>query len=71
MEFANALDWQTIFLSQDQPMECPYCQIRTDIVVDMCHTKRGYQIHECLNPSCRFFFLCEEDDDYIEVIYTP
>lgn len=62
----KALDWQTIFLFQDQPMLCPYCQSRTDIVVDMYHTRRGYQIHECLRASCRFLFLCEQDSDYDE-----
>jgi hypothetical protein len=58
------LDWCVVFPFQDQPMTCPHCGSRTDILVDMIHTNEGYQIHECLDSSCLFLFLSQQDEDY-------
>lgn len=48
-----------IFLMSDQPTTCPSCGSRTEF--DQDHS--GRQLHTCLNASCRYSFLVDQDDD--------
>lgn len=54
-------DFNIMFLCGDQPTTCPKCGLRTDILLDMSHTRYGTQIHLCENQSCNFLFVQVED----------
>ena len=58
-------DFNYVFLCGDQPTTCPKCGVRTDILLDMSHTRYGTQIHLCENDRCNFMFVQIEDIENI------
>lgn len=51
------INFQEIFILNDQPTTCPKCGIRTDIVLDLSHTTNKIQIHKCFNEQCNYQFV--------------
>jgi hypothetical protein len=54
------IDFNNIYLISEQPQTCPKCGTRTDVILDLSHTKNQTQIHECLSVNCKFTFVTEE-----------
>ncbi len=48
-----------IFLSSDQPITCPNCGNRTEIVKEY----EFCQQHKCLSEQCNFQFILEFDNE--------
>jgi hypothetical protein len=57
------IDYTTVFLYSDQPVTCPVCGVRTDIILDLSHSKNCVQAHQCQNARCRKEFIVEQDND--------
>ncbi len=55
------IDFLEAVITSDQPITCPKCGVRTDIVLDLSHTTNQTQIHECLNKECNYQFIVEKD----------
>jgi len=55
------IDFQEVLIINDQPMTCPKCGMRTDIVLDLSHTTNQVQIHKCFNEECDYQFVVEKD----------
>jgi hypothetical protein len=55
------INFSEVFICSDQPTTCPTCGARTDIVLDLHHTKEKTQIHKCLSINCGFEFVMEND----------
>lgn len=53
-----------VFLNNDQPMTCPVCGSRTDILFDLGHSINQTQIHECLSENCKMIFVSERDLEF-------
>ncbi len=51
---AKKLDF---YFYSDQPTTCPKCGSRTNILLDLAHTKMQTQVHVCCDRSCRFEFI--------------
>lgn len=55
------IDFSYVLIANDQPVTCPKCGARTDIMLDLSHTTNQTQIHECLNEKCSNLFVVEKD----------
>lgn len=53
------LDFSQIYIYSEQPVSCPLCGARTNILLDLPHTIKQTQIHKCLYINCRFEFVME------------
>lgn len=60
------IDYKKIFVSSDQPVICPICGARTEIILDLSHTQKQTTIHECLADNCSLRFVVETDDYFID-----
>ena len=43
---------------------CPKCGVRSEIVLDLSHTKDRTQIHYCPNDNCKYEFVMQYDEDF-------
>lgn len=52
-----------LFVYSDQPVTYPLCGGRTEIILDLSHTKNQTQIHECINQECKheLFFINDHE----------
>jgi len=50
-----------VLLANDQPVTCPKCGARTNIILDLSHTTNQTQVHRCLNRKCTNLFVVEKD----------
>jgi hypothetical protein len=48
----------------EQPTNCSKCGVRTEIILDLSHTKDKTQIHKCLNDECLETFVTQFDVDF-------
>lgn len=58
------IDFQEVYIRSEQPTTCPKCSSRTEILMDLSHTKDETEIHKCLNPSCKEKFVVQYDADF-------
>ena len=58
------IDYSEIFVYSDQPTTCPKCGLRSEIILDLSHTKLKTQIHKCPNDKCSFEFVMQYDEDF-------
>lgn len=57
------IDFQEITVYNDQPVTCPNCGNRTEIVLDLSHIPDQTQIHRCLTESCKHKFVTQKDSE--------
>lgn len=55
------IDFNEIITYNDQPIICPNCGNRTDIILDFSHTIEQTQIHKCLSIDCEKEFVTQKD----------
>jgi hypothetical protein len=55
------INFQEVLIINDQPVICPKCGTRTDVILDLSHTKNQTQIHQCINERCAHLFIVEKD----------
>lgn len=55
--------YSELILYTDQPATCPSCGTRSEIILDMQHTKDVTQVHKCLSEICQREFVMVQDDD--------
>lgn len=60
------IDYSYGLISSDQPVTCPKCGARTDVMLDLSHTRNQVQVHQCLSSSCEFVFVVENDNELVE-----
>ena len=58
------INFSEIIIYSDQPTTCIKCGVRTDIILDLSHTKDKTQIHKCPNVKCEFEFVMQYDADF-------
>ncbi len=58
----DSLNELEIFLSSEQPVQCPYCGLRSNWLSDFSHTNSKISIHECNNHEYGFLFVVLDDD---------
>jgi hypothetical protein len=59
----NKIDYHEVMIYSDQPQTCNICGARTEIILDLSHTKNKSQVHQCLNAKCCNRFVVEADND--------
>ncbi|MFT7436691.1 MAG: hypothetical protein ACI8UX_002493 [Psychromonas sp.] len=47
----------------DQPVTCPNCSSRTEILLDFSHTSEQTQVHQCLTEDCKKEFVTQKDNE--------
>ena len=52
-----------ILLASGQPVTCPHCGARTEIILDLSHTNEQTQIHQCLDAACEEEFVVQYDEE--------
>jgi len=57
------IDFSTIYIYSDQPTTCPKCMSRSEIILDLSHTKDETQVHRCNLKTCSFEFVMQYDDE--------
>lgn len=55
------LDFNEIIIYNDQPVNCPICGNRTEIILDFSHTIEQTQVHKCLSKNCRNQFVTQKE----------
>lgn len=55
------IEFKEISSYTDQPVTCPKCGNRTNIVLDLSHTKEETQVHKCLSNYCLNKFVTQAD----------
>lgn len=49
-----------VFIYSEQPTTCPFCGLRTEIILDLSHIRSQLQVHFC--GSCKAQFWLENDE---------
>jgi len=57
------IDFNTVLNYSDQPVTCPLCGVRTEIILDLSHTRNQIQLHQCLNTRCGNSFVVESESE--------
>lgn len=60
------IHYTQVNIYSDQPTTCPMCSARTDIVLDLSHTKNKTEIHKCLHENCSYEFVMGYDEEFEE-----
>jgi hypothetical protein len=50
-----------IFLMTEQPVTCPICGVRAEIMIEFEMDKLSSQLCKCSNINCQFVFIQQED----------
>jgi hypothetical protein len=58
------VDFSEVFIYSDQPTTCPKCGVRSELVLDLSHTKDETQIHKCPKHNCEYEFVMQFDEDF-------
>jgi transposase len=58
------IDFSKVYIYSDQPTTCPRCGLRSEIILDLSHTKDITQIHKCPNKKCEFEFIMQYDEEF-------
>ena len=58
------INFSEVYIYSDQPTCCPICGVRTEILLDLSHTKDQTQIHKCPNQKCEYEFVIQYDEDF-------
>ena len=51
-----------VFEMSDQPVSCPYCQVRAEIAVEFLLNDLEVQLCICQKAECGLVFLVEQPD---------
>lgn len=54
-----------IFLMNDQPVTCPRCGARAEIVIEFEMDNSSSQLCKCPNFDCHFIFIEQEDEEFL------
>lgn len=57
------IDYKEVITYNDQPVTCPNCGNRTEIILDFSHTSEQTQIHKCLSENCKNEFVTQIDNE--------
>jgi hypothetical protein len=57
-----------IYIMTDQPVSCPRCYRRADIIEEQLVEGVSRQLCKCSDAHCNFLFI-EEQDDYFTLEY--
>ena len=55
------VNFNDVLIYNDQPLTCPNCGNRTEIILDFSHTMKKTQIHTCLSLNCKNEFITQTD----------
>ena len=55
--------YSELYTFADQPTTCPSCGTRSEIILDMQHTRDLTQVHKCLSEICQREFVMVQDDE--------
>lgn len=54
------IDFKEVITYNNQPVTCPDCGNRSEIILDLSHTTEQTQIHRCLYKNCQNEFVTQE-----------
>lgn len=59
------VNFNDVYINNEQPTWCPKCGNRTEIILDLSHTIEQTQIHKCLNKICQEKFITQFDLEFV------
>ncbi len=54
-------EMKEVYTYSDQPVTCPNCGSRTEIMIDLYYLPEKAQVHRCLDEKCNSKFVTQED----------
>ena len=57
------IDFKKVIIYNDQPVTCPNCGNRTEVILDLSHTIEQSQIHKCLSQRCFNEFVTQIESE--------
>jgi len=54
-------EMKEVYTYSDQPVTCPNCGSRTEIMIDLYYLPKKAQVHRCLDEKCNSKFVTQED----------
>lgn len=57
------IEEQRVFIFGDQLTMCPFCGSRSEILLDLFHTLKQTQLHQCPNLTCGSQFIMIKDEE--------
>lgn len=63
-QFFKMINFSEVFIYSDQPVTCPKCGLRTEVILDLSHTINQTQIHRCYSAECNFEFVIQSDFEF-------
>ncbi len=57
------VNFNDVIIYNDQPVTCPECGNRTEIILDLFNTYEQMQIHKCLSINCEKEFVTQEENE--------
>lgn len=58
------INYCEVYIFSDQPTSCPKCGARTEIILNLAHTKDKTEIHLCPDLNCNYEFIMQYDEDF-------
>jgi len=55
------IELKEVYVFNDQPVTCPHCGSRTEILWDFYLLPEKTQVHQCLSQNCKEEFVIQED----------
>ncbi|MCC6186246.1 MAG: hypothetical protein IT256_03750 [Chitinophagaceae bacterium] len=52
------------YIYSDQPTTCPLCGTRSQVILNLSHTKDKTEVHKCLQSNCGYEFVMQHDQDF-------
>lgn len=59
------IDFFNLFLMSDEIPGCPICGSRTEILLDLSHTRDSTQVHICNSLECKMEFVLVGDTELL------
>ena len=57
------LNFNDVYIYNDQPVTCPLCGNRTEIVLDLSYQPEQTQVHKCRTKKCDNKFITQKGDE--------
>ena len=56
-----------VYIYTDQPTTCPQCGTRSEIFLNLSHTRDKTEVHLCPQKNCGYEFVMQCDDEMDEI----
>lgn len=63
------ITYSEVYIYSDQPVTCPRCGTRSEVLLNLSHTIDKTEVHLCIQANCGYEFVMMDDDDFDNGLY--